>query len=168
MGISRDQVFKDLRLNLPPWLDGDEREEIMEEAAEYLLTETLDYIANGISPVTGKPLAKLTKEYADNEKGGDRTPNMDLYGDMMRAMEVKVEADRIRLGIFDADQAIKAYGHITGFEGHPWLDGKVEKRKLVPDEQEYFAPDIMSGVRDIIDDFVEVIREREDSEEASG
>lgn len=161
--LSKNQVSKLLRLNLPPWLDDDEREEVLSEASEYLLTEVLDYVAQGISPVTGKPFNDLTKAYAEAQKGGDTTANLDLNGDMMRALESNVNADGINIGIFDEDQAIKAYGHITGFKGHPWLDGKVKPRKLLPGNGETFHKDIMMGIKELIEDYAD---ERKDNEEA--
>lgn len=158
MGINKDQIFKELSLkdlNLPSDLDSSEREELMTEIGDYLLTEVLDYVASGVSPVTGKEFKNLKKSYADAEKGGDDTANLDLNGDMMRAVEVKVEADRIKLGIFeDEDQAIKLYGHNTGFKGHPWLEGKAPQRKVIPDKKEDFAKDIMAGVSDLVEEFL--------------
>ena len=150
---------------LPPWLDPDEREEVMNEVGEYILTEVLDYVAQGISPVTGKPFDKLSKDYANYQKGGNTLPNLDLNGDMMRSVEFQVEADRIKIGIFDEDQAIKAYGHITGMKGHPWLEGKTPQRKLLPNEKETFYSDIMSGVSEIIDDYISTIRDQDSERE---
>lgn len=164
MAISKNQVSKLLRLNLPPWLDDDEREEITEEASEYLLTEVLDYVAQGISPVTGKPFDKLTKGYADSQKGGDDTRNFDLNGDMMRALVSDPQADGINIGIFDEDQAIKAYGAITGYKGHPWLDGKVKPQKLLPDKDETFHKDIMMGLKELIEDYTDGIKDNEESQ----
>lgn len=158
MGISKDKIFKELdvkALNLPSDLEIEEREDLMNEIGEYLLSEILDYVGQGISPVTGKDFKELSSDYADKEKGGNTLPNLDLNGDMMRAIEVKVEADKIKVGIFDDDdQAIKLYGHNTGFKGHPWLDGKAPQRKVIPDKKESFAGDIMSGINDLIEEFL--------------
>lgn len=158
MGINKDQIFKDLdlkSLNIPSDLDDGEREELMNEIGDYVLTEILDYVASGKSPVTGRDFKDLTEKYADKEKGGDTTANLDLNGDMIRAIEVKVEADKISVGIFDdEDQAIKLYGHNTGFKGHPFLDGKAPQRKVIPDKKELFASDIMTGINDLVEEFL--------------
>ena len=136
----------------------------MNDIGEYILSEILDYVASGVSPVTGKEFKGLTTPYADAEKGGDTTANLDLNGDMMRALEVRVEADKISVGIFeDEDQAIKLYGHNTGFKGHPWLDGKAPQRKVIPDKKEAFAGDIMTGINDLIEEYMSG---RKDNEEA--
>jgi phage gpG-like protein len=164
MGISKDEVFKSLKIKLPSFLDDDEREDLMSELGEYLLSEVLDHVAQGVSPVTGKPFQKLSTKYADNEKGGTTLANLDLAGDMMSALEYQVEADGIKIGIFDEDQAVKAYGHITGFKGHPWLEGKAPKRKFIPSEKEYFASDIMAGVKELIDEYIDNIKDEQAEE----
>ena len=158
MGINKDKIFKDLDLKilkLPSELDPSEQEELMTEIGDYVLSEILDNVASGISPVTGKDFKELTSPYADKEKGGDATANLDLNGDMMRALEVKVEADKISVGIFDdEDQAIKLYGHNTGFKGHPWLEGKAPQRKVIPDKKESFSSDIMDGIDNLIEEYM--------------
>ena len=158
MGINKDKIFKELDLkilNLPSDLDPSEQEELMTEIGDYVLSEILDYVASGVSPVTGNDFEKLTSPYADSEKGGDTTANLDLNGDMMRALEVKVEADKISVGIFDdEDQAIKLYGHNTGFKGHPWLEGKAPQRKVIPDKKETFSSDIMDGIDNLIEEYM--------------
>lgn len=158
MAYSKEEIWKDFRPNIPAWLDSDEREELMTEIGEYLLSEVLDYVGTGKSPVTGKEFQALSEKYAEDEKGGKRLANLDLNGDMMRAVEYQVEADRIKIGIFDEDEAIKAYGHNTGFKGHKWLDGKAPARKFIPDEKENFSKEIMLGVKELINDFLDDIK----------
>jgi hypothetical protein len=155
-----------LRPKLPSYLDEDERIEVMEEIGDFVVTSMLDMIADGHSPVDGAGNFKnLTDKYANAEKGGDQTPNLDKEGDMLNALTFEADAYSVKMGIWDEDQAIKAYGHITGFKGHPWLDGKVAPRKLIPGAKESFNSEIQSGIDQIIEEFLSA---REDSEAASG
>jgi hypothetical protein len=126
--------------------------EIMEEIGEYIKIAMLDIIGEGKSPVTGRKFNQLTEKYSDKQKQGDRTPNMDLDGDMLDSLDYKVKKGILEIGWFDEDQAAKAFGHTTGFEGHPWLDGKVKPRPLIPDDDEDFSNEIMEGIREIIEE----------------
>ncbi len=56
---------------------------------------------------------------------------MQLTGDMVSSVsEIKTEnKSSMIIGIDDEEQAAKAFGHITGFEGHKYLEGKVAPRK---------------------------------------
>lgn len=50
--------------------------------------------------------------------------NMRLSGDMMAAIDIlSQEGSVIEIGISDANEAVKAYAHQTGFEGHPTIKG---------------------------------------------
>jgi hypothetical protein len=114
----------------------------------------LDYIAEGASPVKGvKSFKKLSKKYADLEKMGDRLPNLDLEGDMLQSLTFKIVRGGLEVGIFDKEEAIKSFGHNTGFEGHPYLDGVGPKRQFIPDEDQSLKSDIEKGVLEIIDEF---------------
>jgi hypothetical protein len=161
MAFSVEQLTKELDLDIPDNITGREKKELLDEIGNYLVTTMLDFIGEGKSPVTGKPFVKLTKNYATKEKGGDKTPNMDLNGDMLDALEFKVKKGVLEIGWFDDEQAPKAYGHTTGFEGHPWLEGEVKPRKLIPDEDEDFNSEILGGIDMIIEDFLDA-RKSED------
>jgi phage gpG-like protein len=166
MAITKTEVWKELRPKLPNYLDEDERTELMEEIGDFVVTSMLDMIADGHSPVYGAGNFKnLTDKYANAEKGGDLTANMDLEGDLLNSITFEADAYSVKIGTWDKDQAIKAYGHITGFKGHKWLDGKVAPRKLIPNTKESFNSEIQSGIDQIIEEFLSA---REDSEAASG
>lgn len=152
--ISKTEVWKEIRPELPDYLDESERTDLMKEIGDFVLTSMLDLLADGHSPVKGAgDLSKLTTKYADNQKDGDRTPNMELGGDLLDSLTYEADAYGVKIGTWSDKQAIKAYGHITGFKGHPWLDGKVEPRKLLPSDKEQFVQDIQDGIQMIIDDF---------------
>jgi hypothetical protein len=133
------------------------KKEFLQKVGQYLVDSMLDKIADGISPVAGVgKFQKLTKHYADEEKGGERTANMDEHGDMLSALTYKIIGNKIKVGIFDDKQAIKSYAHNTGFKGHPTLEGKAPKRQFIPNEKEgeKLKSDILAGIGDITDEYI--------------
>lgn len=155
MPISKSEVSYFVDVELPEGLTASERDALLEEIGDYTVTSMLDYIGEGKSPVTGRNFQKLSTKYADKEKGGSRISNLELNGDMLDALDFEVTKGKLKVGIFDEDQAVKAYGHQTGFEGHPWLDGKAPARQIVPDKGESFVGRIKSGIDDIIEEFMD-------------
>jgi hypothetical protein len=166
MGIQKDQVFKEIRPKIPNWLDEDEKRELLEEIGDYVTTTILDLVGDGVSPVNGfGEFKSLSEEYA--KKKGTDLANLELEGDMLSALTYEVEEGNwsVKVGIFEPDEAIKLYGHNTGFKGHPWLEGKAPQRKVIPDKKEQFVGEIQDGIELIIEEFIDA---RQNSEEASG
>ena len=154
MAYNQDEVTKKLKINLRG-VDPDDRRSVLEEIGEFVVDSILDRVGEGKSPVEKEKFKKLSKEYAEREKSGDRTPNLDLFGDMLDALDfqVNVSSGEVEIGIFDSDEAAKAFGHNTGFQGHPTLKGKGLKRRFIPRESQRFDSEIRSGIRDIIEEF---------------
>ena len=163
MAISKTEVWKEIRPKLPSYLDEDERLELNEEIGDYVVTAMLDLLGDGKSPVTGEDFKKLSDKYA-GIKGTD-LPNMELEGDLLSSLTYEPDAYSVKIGFWDEEQAIKAYGHNTGMKGHPWLDGKAPVRKIIPTAKEKFESSIQEGIDQIIQEFLDA---REDSEAASG
>lgn len=140
---------------IPDEISASDKKEFLKQVGQYLVDSMLDKIAEGVSPVEGAgKFKKLTKHYAEEEKGGERTANMDEHGDMLQALTYKVVGNKIEIGIFDEDQAIKSYAHNTGFRGHPFLEGKAPKRQFIPEGKQKLRPDILSGIGDITDEYI--------------
>jgi hypothetical protein len=54
---------------------------------------------------------------------------MTLTGDMLSSLDKLSESrDVATIGITGETNILKAFAHITGFEGHKYLDGKVKPR----------------------------------------
>jgi hypothetical protein len=61
--------------------------------------------------------------------GKTNTVNMQLTGDMVAAIEeLDSSGTKLKIGIKDKTESAKAFGHMTGMEGHKYLDGKVPVR----------------------------------------
>jgi hypothetical protein len=142
-------VTKKIELDLDG-LNDNQKDVLKTRVGNYVVNEILRYVSSGNSPVKGNGRFKsLNKKYADEQKGGNRTPNLELFGDMLDALEFKKTKDGVEIGVFDPQEADKALGHNSGFEGHPYLEGKAPKRQFIPDEDQDFKQNIRKGVKDI-------------------
>lgn len=131
--------------------------EALKEIAEYVKAEMLQHYGDGVSPAAGgKWTKKLSPEYAELKKeiSGVNFSNMELYGDLLDSLEARIDGDKITVGWSKSnDQAPKAFGHQTGYKGHPTIeDGPV--RQLVPEKGQTFKRDIVKGMREIAEEFM--------------
>jgi len=138
-----------------------------QEVADYLKNEVLRKLDAGTSPVQGEGRFRvLTSDYAIREKGGRRLSNLELEGDLKDDLvSVPAEDSFIKFG-HEGEQVPKA-------DGHNQLSGKAQswarikgfpRRRYIPDDNQGFSRDIESGIRSIIEDFIEVAPERRDIE----
>lgn len=128
------------------------KRKVKREIGDFIVNETLRFVEQGNSPVGGVgKFKRLSKKYADEQKGGSRNPNLELMGDMLDALTFKQRADGLEIGVF-GKEASKAEGHNTGFAGHPTLDGKAPKRQFIPSEGEGYKPRIERGIKQIINE----------------
>ena len=128
-------------------LSKSEKKELLNEIGDYLVTEILSYIGDTNSPVSGYgEFKKLSKPYADREKLGDRTPILELNGDMLEALTFNSVDGSLKIGIFDEDKAIKSFNHNTG--------DTVPMRRFIPGKDEKLKKDITSYVDTIIEDYL--------------
>lgn len=104
----------------------------------------------------GDSLGTYSKSYGESDfakifgkKAGQRV-NLTATGDMLASMDIKdTTAQTITIHFDDDEQNAKAYGHISGMKGHPFLDGKVQKRDffgLPKEELESIAAEFESDV----------------------
>ncbi len=155
-------VFKDVALDLSKVREAD-KDRVKKKVADLLYDEVLRYIAKGKSPVQGeRDFKTLNKSYAKREKQGNRTPNLQLEGDMIREdfdTQVLLDTDIIRVGHYKTStadtQGEKADGHNQhSAKAQAWALGKdFPKRRYVPNEAQAFKSDIMDKVQNVIDRF---------------
>lgn len=93
--------------------------------------DVIDYIkqrSEDHKGIGGKPWKnKYSQDYVDSQSfeaagksQGD--VNLRLSGDMLESIDVVDEnGSKFKIAIDNADQLPKAYGHMTGFEGHPTI-----------------------------------------------
>ena len=141
---------KEMTLDLSQIPDN-RQDQAKQDVGEFVRDEIFRFVSRGNSPVAGRgAFQRLNKEYADNEKGGNRTANLELKGDMLDSLEFELTSRGIEIGIFDSDEQGKADGH-NNFSG----DSKLPTRRFIPDENEDFNGRIMTGVRQILNQYRE-------------
>lgn len=143
-----DKVTKTIQLDLSK-VPKEERTEVKQQVGEFIVNETLRAVAEGKSPVSGESFKRLSKKYADEEKLGDRTPNLELEGDMLSSLKFeKRKGDAIEVGIFSSREVPKADGH-NNFSG----DSSLPRRRFIPKDDQEYKRDIKSGIKRIVRQF---------------
>lgn len=116
-----------------------EKQRFLEEAVERIIERTQSGVDRN-----GKQFRQYTKEYAE-EKGVSRGDvDLTLFGDMLLSIQGEESGNSVQLKI-EGEEAAKAYGHITGFRGHPTIPNGKYKRDffgLTEDEAQAIAESI--------------------------
>ncbi len=126
----------------------------LDAIAEFVEGETLNYIAEGKSPVSGGAWKRtLSKEYKERKvaQGGSNFANMELDGDLLDGYQVKRKGDKIVAG-WEGSEAPKADGH-NNFSGK----SELPPRESVPNEKknQTYKRDILRGIKQIAEEFAE-------------
>ena len=150
-------VIKELSLDLTD-IPANKKNAAKTEVREYIENEILRSVQAGISPVKGEGRFRtLDKDYAKKEKGGVRTANLQLEGDMLDDLKSKnIKGDAIEIGI-RGKNAPKADGHnqISG-EAKAWASKTKRtkyKRRFIPADNQKFADKIVRGYNSILDEY---------------
>lgn len=153
------EVSKTLRLDLSG-IPSSSIASAKQEVGDYLIEEILRNVGDGKSPVNGENWKRLSKQYADEFKGGNTTPTMQLFGDLLDSLKAEdVGSDLLKIGHFGA-QAPKADGHNQlSVEAKLWAAAKdFPKRRYIPGEGQKFKSSIERGIDEILGSY----REKED------
>lgn len=130
-------------------LNNQTKAKIKNEVGEYIIGEILDRVATGKTPVSKeKNFKALDPAYAKAKKGGDRTPNLELEGDMLDALEFKRTKSGVEIGVFKSGEVPKADGH-NNFSGK----SKLPRRRFIPEANQKFKRDIEQGVKRIVQEY---------------
>jgi len=150
-------LVKKITLSLGKVPIGD-REQVKEEIGDFLINEVLRSVEKGFSPVQGEGrFKKLTKDYADKEKGGRRTSNLNLDGDLLEELKYKLTSSGINFGYLDGKEREKADGHnqhsAKAIRWAQGMDDPFPKRRYVPKGGQKFTDKIEKGIKEIIKEF---------------
>lgn len=132
-----------------------QRKDALEAVSNYVLEQVLEFVSDGNSPVSGHGkfpgYEKSYKEFK-SEISSAGTVNLELFGDMLSALDTKVSGDSVLLTI-SGEQAEKADGHckLTGRD-NPTL---TKERRFIPAADEMFKQNIMSGIKKILGQYDE-------------
>ena len=123
-----------------------ERDRFLQEAVERIIERT-----QSGKDVKGKDFKSYTKDYAELKGVSRGDVDLTLFGDMLLAIDGESDGDRVRLRI-DGEEAAKAYGHVTGFKGHPTIPSGKYKRDffgLTNEEAETIAESVRDERADV-------------------
>ncbi len=120
----------------------------------YLKEQILNDCSEEKSVVTGRKWKGLSKNYLNYKErvSSSDKANMELFGDMLDALEFKPTRDGIEIGIFDDKQAQKADNH-NKFSSAS-TKTPLPKRQFIPNakENETFRSKVLEQVKEIIND----------------
>jgi len=115
-----------------------ERDRFIQEAIDFMVSRT-----QSGEDKNGKAFKSYTKEYAQFKGSSD--VDLTLFGDMLLSIQGDDNGGEVEIKI-EGEEAAKAYGHITGFKGHPTIpSGKYKRDFFGLSEQE--AEFIAEGIR---------------------
>lgn len=119
--------------------------------ADLLREEILSYVATSNSPVSGHgKFPGLSSSYRERkiQEGLPGDPNLEFSGDMLDALEVyPVRGGKIRVEI-SGKEGEKADGH-NNHSG----ESDLPLRRFIPAKGETFKRDILSKVREILEEY---------------
>lgn len=145
MEMSESEVSFDLNFDQLNGLPDELVTEIMSEIGDYLKVSILDFVGDSRSPVSGgKFKKKLSPDYAERE--GKDEANLDQTGSMLDSLTFEVNGTTLTIGIFDEDQAAKAFNHNTG--------DTLPQRQFIPMDDQTFKREIMQGIDEIINELL--------------
>jgi len=129
------------------------RREVKEEVRIILEEEIFNDIADGKSPVKGEGrFQRLDKDYAKDEKGGVRTANLELEGDLLSDLQIKnAQGSKLFIG-HKGKEVPKSDGHNQmSDKAKSWArKSKMPKRRYIPADDQLFVKSITDNIRRII------------------
>lgn len=125
---------------------GDKRAQIYNEVKNEVLQRMQSFLDRGSSPVAGVRFKRLSDDYADAKKSGDKTPDLELTGAMRNSISIEEIGGKLRVTVSDSQQG-KADGHCN-FSGA----SKLPKRRFIPNEKdgETFKKSIINTISSIV------------------
>ena len=116
-------------------LSSDEKEDIKEMVGDLLLEEIESFLDRSTSPVNK---GKYEKNKADGEPS-----TLELTGDMRSTLEWSSVRGGVKVGIFEPNEAPKAYRHNTGDKGMPL-------RQFIPEKGIGFNKTITNKIKSLV------------------
>lgn len=132
------------------------KSEALDAIADYIHESILSAVGDGDSPVKGEHFKKLNKKYAQIAHDGDRSPRLELEGDLLDSIRVESKRSKIIVGV-EEDEEEKADGHnqLTS-KAKAWAEERdFPKRRFIPDEGQQFSSEIMDGIESILNDYAD-------------
>jgi len=108
------------------------RNQALKSIGNQMMDSIKDYLVDGKSPIDGKSFQKLSKDYAENKKGGDTTPNLYLSGNLWGNLDFEIDDNVLIIGV-DSEDEWKADGHNKLSSK---ANNKIPQRRFIADADE--------------------------------
>lgn len=132
-------------------LPRDVKQQVKFEVGEAIVNGIQDYLGSASTPVSGGDYEPQLSEEYKKKKRGAPIANLLEDGDLWDAMSYDAVAGGVEVGIWDSDQAPKAYNHQVG--------DTLPRRQYLPDENQSFKKPIEDKIKRIIRDAYEASKE---------
>lgn len=131
--LSITKISQEIDLNKIIGKDISKNEKLVLKIGQAIIDYMNERVSNGMGVDRVKLKSPYSKSYSKSldfiAAGKSKSDvNMSLSGDMMASIDIiKIDGGKVTIGIEAEDQAVKAYGHQTGFKGHPVLGKKFRR-----------------------------------------
>lgn len=125
--LTIDDVSQEIDLKEYLGIDVSNNGPMKDAIGQWMIDRILERTSKG-TDAYGKSFKKYSKEYVASEEfmafKNTKTVNMDLRGDMLASIDIlSAKGNKIKIGLKDKEQIVKAFGHMTGMEGNKNLEG---------------------------------------------
>jgi hypothetical protein len=157
--LSQDIDF-DALAGAPISLDPVLQREIAQATIDYIKTRVEDENLGIGRKKLKSPYQKSYEESLDFKAAGKSASNVNmmLSGDMMGSIDVLEEGETVKIGIDNPAVTDRAYGHQSGFEGHPNPKMSKYKREFFGVSDEEIKKNILPDFQSDIDALKEGLR----------
>ena len=134
-GLEESKSEVSQTIDLTDYVDGPVDSAYAEAFAQNAIDTIIQRTERGLAP-NGKPFDKYSTAYTkslifDAAGKSKTTVNLKLTGEMLGTLTVlDVSGSEVKLGWEDSLNNAKAFGHMSGMEGHPVLDGVTPARRF--------------------------------------
>lgn len=131
------------------------RDGALSAIAEYVKEQALSHIGDGVSPIQGGRWKRtLSPSYKAQKKeiSSADFANLELSGDMLDALAVKREGEKLSYGVEGAE-ADKADGNNRGTYGASNRTNRSKAREFIPKGNQTFKKSIIQGIAEIIEGY---------------
>lgn len=119
MEIEKSKELLRQTINLRDFLGHSPTDQEAQEFYDRAIEEIIERTQEGFDR-NGRRFPSYTEEYADFKGVGINEVDLTLFGDMLLSIRGRRDGDNIEL-LIDGTEAPKAFGHVSGYEGHPTI-----------------------------------------------
>lgn len=165
--ITKSEISQTIDLSEELGVDVSSQPRLVQEIGQALLERMIERTVDENKDINGRKFPKYSKSYQESDEFEfyNKDPsdiNLELTGAMIESLDFEQSGSKVTFDI-ESGQTGKAYGHISGFEGHPTIkNGK--KRNFfgaIKKDLKEIKKEFRSDIKRIKDGTNEVIRQDE-------